>query len=530
MIEPIRLLAFAFAGADLLFEIDREGIILFMTGATSGISRKGDLVGSRAAELFVPREQARFAIVVHGLSPGQRAGPLPMTLASGETATLSMCFLPQSDRISCTLVQPGKRSMLPGGQDTETGLADREAFLSAAAESAGGPSSVALVNVPNLLEICTRLSPPDAAQLMAGIGAKVSAIGALIAARLSQTRFGVITDDPDAARGLAGTIQGAVRERGLESPPVEEVFLSLKGPNLSPEQNVLALRHVVGRFVEGKIKTLPTADLAEVFDKMMDETLARAQAFNATVAEGCFDLAFEPIMDLKTGTIAHYEALTRFHPDQSPGDMIRFAEELGLTDAFDMAVALKVFDVLERSPGSEAAVAVNISGRTIANPSAFGMLAGLFAKKHNFAKRVLIELTESAEMPDIAAADHAIQVLRRMGYRVGIDDFGAGAASLQYLHGFTVDFIKIDGGVVQRLGKSQREDTLLKSVLSTCAELGIATIAEWIDSPERLQRCRDMGFHLGQGRHFGSSIPALPKPAAQSDLRGRRAQVQSRRT
>jgi EAL domain-containing protein (putative c-di-GMP-specific phosphodiesterase class I) len=77
-----------------------------------------------------------------------------------------------------------------------------------------------------------------------------------------------------------------------------------------------------------------------------------------------------------------------------------------------------------------------------------------------------------------------------------------------------VDFVKVDGGVIQRLGKSVREDAVLKSVLSTCAELHIETVAEWIDSPDKLQRCRDVGFQFGQGRHFGGSLAELPKDAA----------------
>ena len=135
---------------------------------------------------------------------------------------------------------------------------------------------------------------------------------------------------------------------------------------------MLALRYVVGRFADGKIKSVPSADLAQMFDSMMDETLARAQTFNSTVADGAFDLAFEPIVDLKTGTVSHYEALTRFQPGQSPGETIKFAEELGLTDAFDMSVALKAFGILESDPAITASVAINISGRSFANPAAFG--------------------------------------------------------------------------------------------------------------------------------------------------------------
>jgi EAL domain-containing protein (putative c-di-GMP-specific phosphodiesterase class I) len=260
---------------------------------------------------------------------------------------------------------------------------------------------------------------------------------------------------------------------------------------------------------------------------MMNETLAGAQAFNTTVAEGAFELAFEPIVNLKTGIPSHYEALTRFQEGQSPEATIKFAEELGLSDAFDIAVALKAFAILENDSEITASIAINISGRTFGNSTAFGVMAGLLGKKRAFAKRVLIEITESAEMHDLAAADKAIQFLRRMGYRVGIDDFGSGAASLQYLHAFTVDFVKVDGAVIQRLGNSTRESALLKSILSTCTELEIQTVGEWIDSAEKLQRCRDVGFQYGQGRHFGNSLSELPKTDVRTAPRPRRFPARS---
>jgi EAL domain-containing protein (putative c-di-GMP-specific phosphodiesterase class I) len=114
--------------------------------------------------------------------------------------------------------------------------------------------------------------------------------------------------------------------------------------------------------------------------------------------------------------------------------MIRFARELCLTDGLDLAVALKAFSVLESDPSVTSHIAINISAA--ASPTrSLSDAGGTLAKKRSLAKRVLIEMTESAEVPDIAAADKAIQSLRQMGYRVGIDDFGAGFASLQYLHG-----------------------------------------------------------------------------------------------
>jgi EAL domain-containing protein (putative c-di-GMP-specific phosphodiesterase class I) len=284
--------------------------------------------------------------------------------------------------------------------------------------------------------------------------------------------------------------------------------------NLTLQQNLLAMRHVAGLIAESNMKNPGShGGLAGVFELMMAETMGRAHDFNETVAEGAFDLAFEPIVDLKSGATSHYEALTRFQPGESPAETIRFAEDLGLTDAFDVAVADKAFTLLEENPFISS-LAINVSGRSIAKPASFAAFAALLEKKRAFAKRLQIELTETAEVPDLSAAGKAIQVLRGLGYRVGIDDFGAGASSLQYLHRVPVDFLKVDGAVIHRIDGGEREDALPRSVLETCAKLNIETIAEWVDSPERLARCAEMGFGYGQGRQFGATASELPKAAA----------------
>ena len=529
MIEPIRLLAFAFAGADLLFEIDRDGTILFATGATSGFSGSADMVGKPATELFRQSERYRFTIITRGLTPGERAGPLPVTLASGETATLSMCYLPPNAHISCTLVKLGKRGTLTmGGTDSETGLADRKTFLSAASQSAGGEGAIALVNVPDLSDVYAKLSPEAAATLMEEIGASVRAMDAVIAGRLSKTSFGVLTDKPASAKDLAARIQDPARAHGVAALKTEEVLLSLKDRDLNREQITLALRHVISRFADGKLQAAPGTDLTQVFEQLMNETIVRAQGFCATVADGAFDLAFEPIVELKSLVTAHYEALTRFQPGQSPADTIRFAEDLGLADFFDLALAVKFFDLLERDPAVIASIAINVSGRSIANPSSFAMLEGLLRRHRVFAKRVLIEITETVEMSDLKAADKAIQALRKMGYRVGIDDFGAGAATQHYLDALAVDFIKVDGSLINKIGKSESDDAYLRSVIRRCAERRIETIAEWIDSAEKLKRCIAMGFRLGQGRHFGATLTSLPRVTRDGAYRPQRSAARGR--
>jgi EAL domain-containing protein (putative c-di-GMP-specific phosphodiesterase class I) len=101
-----------------------------------------------------------------------------------------------------------------------------------------------------------------------------------------------------------------------------------------------------------------------------------------------------------------------------------------------------------------------------------------------------------------------------MGYRVGLDDFGAGAASFQYLHAFGVDFVKIDGSLVKEIGKSARDDALLKSILKLCGELNIETIAEHVTDKQTFDRARDIGFDMGQGAFLGAPMSDLPPPPA----------------
>jgi hypothetical protein len=173
MIEPARLLAFAFAGADLLFEVDRAGTVLFATGAITGFSDSSELTGKPAAELFRENERARFTIIVRGLSAGERVGPLTITLASGDKATLSLCYLPQNNRISCALARRGNRAAT-AGIDAETGLVDRGAFLSAAGDKIGGESAMALVNIANLNEICASNEGTDKVDNLVAIGGAVA--------------------------------------------------------------------------------------------------------------------------------------------------------------------------------------------------------------------------------------------------------------------------------------------------------------------------------------------------------------------
>ena len=165
-------------------------------------------------------------------------------------------------------------------------------------------------------------------------------------------------------------------------------------------------------------------------------------------------------------------------------------------------------------------MAFNVSGRTIETPASFGMLAAILAKNRKLAPRLLIEITETAAIADLERAGKAVASLRALGYRVGLDDFGAGAASVNYLHAFPVDFVKFDGAMIKKIGSSPRDDALLAGLAKLCAEMKVTTIAEWIEDEGLAKAARALGFQHGQGHYFGMGTPAIPLEMAVGKKRG----------
>ncbi|HVZ69269.1 MAG TPA: EAL domain-containing protein [Rhizomicrobium sp.] len=523
MVNPARLLGFAFANADLLFEVDENGTIVFATGAASEFTHNPALVGENAGRLFEPEAGRKFAAYMKGLGRGGRAGPLKLKLAGGSDAVLSLCQLPlNGGNVSCTLSKPGaKTSFGNDGKDAKTGLPDNESFLATAGKVAAGMDALSLVEVPGLTDAVAKLSRADSESLLGRIGQTIQNAGMKAAGRISADAFGAIAGIGSRNK-LAQVIREALAEGGLNSLQVEETLVSLKAQGLTGDQRMLALRYVTDRLSKRRPGEKLPADLGAAFEGMVRETEARALKLTETVADGSFELAFQPIVKLATREVSHYEALARFSQNQNTGETIRFVEALGIADAFDAAAAIKVMSVIEREGVHGASIALNISGHTLSTPSSFALVAGFLSRKRVLAKRVLVEVTETAEIADLDAANKAIQGLRELGYRVGLDDFGAGAASFQYLHAFAVDFVKIDGSLIGSIGKSARDDALLKSILKLCGELKIETIAEFVADKPTFERVREMGFDFGQGVFLGAPMSDLPPPPATAAAVGRR--------
>ena len=115
----------------------------------------------------------------------------------------------------------------------------------------------------------------------------------------------------------------------------------------------------------------------------------------------------------------------------------------------------------------------------------------------------LFEITESTQITDLDGVNGAVRRLQEQGCQVCLDDFGAGTASFQYLQAIQVDFVKIDGAYVGRMLTSERDRLLIRNLSQLCHELGVGTIAEFVETHEQADLLNELGVQFGQGYFFG---------------------------
>jgi EAL domain-containing protein (putative c-di-GMP-specific phosphodiesterase class I) len=239
------------------------------------------------------------------------------------------------------------------------------------------------------------------------------------------------------------------------------------------------------------------------FSASFASTLRDAEAFRAIVRERRFDLHYQPIDDLQTGPVHHFEALARFSKSGGPTDVIHMAEELALIAPFDLAVAAKAIARLRKPGAGLLKFAINISGASLANDAYVETLLEMTSIDPDIRKRLIVEVTETAALADIEAANRRLGALRRAGIRACIDDFGSGASSYDYLHGLSVDTVKIDGRFVQGIERDERSRTLVKHLIDLCGSLKLTTIAEMIETEEAASILKGLGVDHGQGWLYG---------------------------
>ncbi|MDX1974112.1 MAG: GGDEF domain-containing phosphodiesterase [Rickettsiales bacterium] len=216
-------------------------------------------------------------------------------------------------------------------------------------------------------------------------------------------------------------------------------------------------------------------------------------------------LAYQPVVESKTGKIGHYEALLRLvSPNgkiSSAGPLIPVAEKMGLIDTIDTMVMEMVIEELRHDPN--VVIAFNVSNMTTENDIWLDQLTILLKETPIIAPRLIVELTETAVHRDLRRTAFFVASLQSMGCQVALDDFGSGYTSFRQLKALSVDMVKIDGIFIKDLPNSADNQFFVKTLLDFSQAFGLKTVAEFVENGETAKILMEMGADYLQGFYFG---------------------------
>jgi diguanylate cyclase (GGDEF)-like protein/PAS domain S-box-containing protein len=231
---------------------------------------------------------------------------------------------------------------------------------------------------------------------------------------------------------------------------------------------------------------------------------------------GQFVLAYQPIVELRTGTIEGVEALLRWnHPSGrvvAPGDFIALAEETGLIvplGGWILETACRDARRWDASGGHPAlSVNVNVSGRQVSEPGFIDEVANALTHSGLGPNRLILEFTENVLIEDSDQSAATLASLKSLGVRLAIDDFGTGFSSLGYLRRFPIDVLKIDGSFIASLSGGREQREVVSAILRLGETLHLETVAEGVETELQVSALTLLGATRAQGFFFGR--PATP--------------------
>ncbi|MET0232973.1 MAG: EAL domain-containing protein [Rhodanobacteraceae bacterium] len=247
---------------------------------------------------------------------------------------------------------------------------------------------------------------------------------------------------------------------------------------------------------------------AEFNSKLEAERLAAEEReevrgrIRGIIEREAFDIAFQPVLALESGTVVGFEALARFNDavTRPPDQFFTEAIEADLGFDLEIAVMRKALCALAQLPRNTY-LAVNVSPQTAASPD----LARLCTR--HAADRIVLEITEHSSVDDYLVLGKRARALRDMGVHLAIDDAGAGFASLRHVLRLEPDLIKLDKSITRNIDTRVRHQSLAAALLTFAAGTSASIIAEGIETADELATLRRLGVPYGQGYFLGRPGP-----------------------
>jgi diguanylate cyclase (GGDEF)-like protein len=246
-----------------------------------------------------------------------------------------------------------------------------------------------------------------------------------------------------------------------------------------------------------------------LFDSALDEKrredIAIANEMRAFIAQGVFDIAYQPMVDSRNRAVVGVEALARWPKSSdrrlAPDCFIRIAEEHGLINDLGSLILRMACRDMAQLPGLR--LAVNVSALQVNDPELVSKIARIASETDFPLNRLEVEFTETVLIRNEQRADEVIAKLKSLGITISLDDFGTGYASVGYLHRYAFDKIKLDRSLTRSLRDSPATQRVVQGTILIAEGLSAHIIAEGVETEEEARLMQLSGCQELQGYFFG---------------------------
>jgi diguanylate cyclase (GGDEF)-like protein len=335
-------------------------------------------------------------------------------------------------------------------------------------------------------------------------------------ARLGGDEFAVLVRGPADPDAVAESLLARLREPFVVDETTLQVGASIglaRCPEHGTDVETLIQRADIAMYA-AKAASSGHATFDPAQNHHSPRRLRLAAELPGAIERGELTLAYQPKVDLSTGTIVGVEALARWeHPEigeLDPNEFVPIAEQTGLIIALTSAVLDAALERVAawRALGHDLTIAVNLSARSFLDERLAAEIPQLLAAHDLPADCLELEITESMLMHDPQRAQETLERLAATGVGLAVDDFGTGYSSLAHLKRLPVDTIKIDKSFVLDMVDDDADEAIVRSTIELAHNLGLRVVAEGVESGEAWMRLSALGCDLAQGFHLARPLPA----------------------
>lgn len=240
------------------------------------------------------------------------------------------------------------------------------------------------------------------------------------------------------------------------------------------------------------------------------------QELRQAVEEKQFFPVLQPIFRLRDKSIAGFEALIRWnHPTKGvvpPNDFIPVAERTGVIQSMDRLMLDFIADITPKvneiagDKNGNIYIGVNLSGVNFENMDVVEGVANICAREDVLPHQIRLEITESAFISEPEMAESVLSALKALGVSIALDDFGTGFSSLNYLHKFSIDTLKIDRTFVQQLHTQSKSLDIVRAIVGLAQTFRMDVVAEGIENEDEILALAGVGCENGQGFLFSKPV------------------------